>query len=86
MRSFPDGWCDRRFTTVDPVRLTTAVCRWSILIKNFALGLIIGMAFAVGGYKPYQIEMEYRRNIAAGLGTPGLPVVCITGLQRRPSS
>ena len=42
-------------------------------MKNFALGLIIGMAFAVGGYKPYQIEMEYRRNIAAGLGTAASP-------------
>jgi len=53
-------------------------------MKNFALGLIIGMAFAIGGYKPYQIEMEYRRNIAAGLGTARLPAACIKGVTETP--
>ena len=36
---------------------------------NFALGMIAGIAIAVCGYKPYQIEAEYRQNVAAGLGT-----------------
>jgi hypothetical protein len=53
-------------------------------MKNFSIGLIVGIAFAIGGYKPYQIEMEYRDNIAAGLGTPGLPTVCITGVTETP--
>jgi hypothetical protein len=35
-------------------------------MKNFIFGLIVGVAFAVCGYKPFQIEMEYRQNIAAG--------------------
>lgn len=37
-------------------------------MKNFVLGAIAGVGIAVGCYKPYQIEMEYRNNIAAGLG------------------
>jgi len=41
-------------------------------MKNFVLGVIVGIAVAVCGYKPYQIEMEYRRNIAAGLETQSL--------------
>jgi hypothetical protein len=53
-------------------------------MKNFALGLIIRIASAIGGYEPYQVEMEYRHNIAAGLGTPGLPIVCITGVTETP--
>jgi hypothetical protein len=32
-------------------------------MKNFILGLMVGVAFAVCGYRPYQIEMEYRQNI-----------------------
>ena len=31
------------------------------------VGVIVGIAIAVCGYKPYQIEMEYRRNSAATL-------------------
>lgn len=36
-------------------------------MKGFILGLIAGVGLAVGGYKPYQIEMEYRHNVATGL-------------------
>ena len=36
-------------------------------MKTFVLGLIVGIALAVCGYKPYQIEMEYRNNVANGL-------------------
>jgi hypothetical protein len=36
-------------------------------MKAFILGLIVGIALAVCGYKPYQIEMEYRNNVANGL-------------------
>ena len=36
-------------------------------MRNFILGLILGGAIAVCGYKPYQIEMEYRQNVTAGL-------------------
>jgi hypothetical protein len=39
-------------------------------MKNFVLGVIVGIATAVCGFKPYQIEMEYRQNIAAGLEGP----------------
>jgi hypothetical protein len=39
-------------------------------MRNFALGVIAGIIIAVCGYKPYQIESEYRHNIAAGLGAP----------------
>ena len=39
-------------------------------MKNFILGVIVGTAIAVSAYKPYQIEMEYRHNIAAGLEAP----------------
>jgi hypothetical protein len=45
-------------------------------MKNFISGLIVGAAIAVCGYKPYQIEMEYRQNIAAGLEAP--TVHCFT--------
>jgi len=38
-------------------------------MKGFVLGLIVGIALAVCGYKPYRIEMEYRNNIANGLGS-----------------
>jgi len=37
-------------------------------MKNFVLGVIAGVLISICGYKPYQIEMEYRHNIAAGLG------------------
>lgn len=36
---------------------------------KFALGLIVGLALAVCGYRPYQIESEYLRNIKSGLHT-----------------
>ena len=36
-------------------------------MRNFMLGVIVGIAVAVCGYKPYQVEDEYLRNIAAGL-------------------
>jgi hypothetical protein len=39
-------------------------------MKNFALGVMAGMAIAACCYKPYQIESEYRQNLTAGLGTP----------------
>jgi hypothetical protein len=39
-------------------------------MKNFVFGVVSGIVIAECGYKPYQIEMEYQRNIAAGLGTP----------------
>ena len=56
-------------------------------MKNFVLGVIVGIAIAVCGYKPYQTEMEYRHNIAAGLGAPTghcIPVsVTIRSFQRR---
>ena len=45
-------------------------------MKNFVLGMIAGIAIAVCGYKPYQIEMEYRHNIAAGLKPPTL-IQCV---------
>jgi len=48
-------------------------------MKNFILGMIVGTAIAVFGYKPYQIEMEYRHNIAAGLEVPILH--CLTGVR-----
>ena len=38
-------------------------------MKSFVLGLIVGIAVAVCGYEPYQIEMEYRDNIANGLSS-----------------
>jgi len=43
------------------------------------LGVIVGIAIAVCGYKPYQIEMEYRQNIAAGLDASMLH--CLTGVR-----
>jgi hypothetical protein len=48
-------------------------------MKNFALGVIVGIAAAICGYKPYQIEMEYRDNIANGLNAQA-QVICITGV------
>ena len=36
-------------------------------MKNFILGVIVGVAIAACGYKPYQIEMEYRHNVSAPL-------------------
>jgi len=48
-------------------------------MKNFILGLIAGVAIAVCGYKPYQIQMEYRQNIAAGLKVP--TVHCLSGVR-----
>jgi len=48
-------------------------------MKNFILGLMVGAAIAVCGYKPYQIEMEYRQNIAAGLEGP--TPHCLTGVR-----
>ena len=46
-------------------------------MKNFMLGVIVGILIALCGYKPYQIEMEYRHNIATGPNAQG-PVSCIT--------
>jgi hypothetical protein len=48
-------------------------------MKNFVLGVIVGIVIALCGYKSYQIEMEYRRNIATGPNALG-PVNCITGV------
>ena len=48
-------------------------------MKNFVLGVIVGIVIALCGYKPYQIEREYRRNIATGPNALG-PVNCITGV------
>jgi hypothetical protein len=47
-------------------------------MKNFVFGVVLGIVIAVCGYKPYQIEMEFRRNIAAGLGTPAPARFCVT--------
>jgi hypothetical protein len=33
---------------------------------GLVLGVIVGIVIALCGYKPYQIEMEYRHNIATG--------------------
>jgi len=49
-------------------------------MKNFVLGVIVGIVIALCCYKPYQIEMEYRRNIATGPNALG-PVNCITGVE-----
>ena len=46
--------------------------------KNFVLGVIVGIVIAFCAYKLYQIEMEYRQNIATGLETQ-VPVHCFTG-------
>jgi hypothetical protein len=48
-------------------------------MKNFVLGVIVGIVIALCGYKPYQIEMEYRHNIATSPKALG-PVNCITGV------
>ena len=48
-------------------------------MKNFVLGVVVGIVIALCGYKPYQIEMEYRHNIATGPIAQG-PVNCITGV------
>ena len=39
------------------------------VMRNFILGTILGIAIAVCGYKPYQIEAEYLRNIRLGIPT-----------------
>jgi hypothetical protein len=49
-------------------------------MKNFVLGVIAGIVIALCGYKPYQIEMEYRHNIATGPNALG-PANCITGVE-----
>jgi hypothetical protein len=51
-------------------------------MKNFVLGAIVGIVIAMCCYKPYQIEMQYRRNIATGPNALG-PVNCITGVEMR---
>jgi hypothetical protein len=45
-------------------------------MKTFVLGMVVGIVVAVCGYQPYQIETEYRHNIAAGLGTPAPAKFC----------
>jgi hypothetical protein len=45
-------------------------------MRNFVLGVIAGMAIAVCGYGPYQIEAEYRHNVVTGLGEPSFPRHC----------
>jgi hypothetical protein len=49
---------------------------------NFTLGIIAGIAIAVCGYKPYQIEAEYRQNVAAGLGTASPVPHCMVTIFR----
>jgi hypothetical protein len=49
-------------------------------MKIFALGVIVGIVIALCGYKPYQIEMEYRDNIATGLGAQK-HIACFTGVR-----
>ena len=44
-------------------------------MMKFVLGVVVGIAIAVCGYKPYQIEMEYRHNISAPLDNQVDPVV-----------
>jgi hypothetical protein len=39
-------------------------------MRNFGLGLVLGVILAVCGYKPYAIETEYRRNIERGISLP----------------
>ena len=46
------------------------------------LGVIVGIVIALCGYKLYQIEMEYRHNIATGPKALG-PVNCVTGVEIR---
>jgi hypothetical protein len=48
-------------------------------MKNFVLGVIVGIVIALCGYKPYQIEMEYRHHMATGPNALG-HVNCITGV------
>ena len=50
-------------------------------MKNFVLGVIVGVVIALCGYKPDQIEMEYRQNVATGLENAGT-VHRFTGLIR----
>src|SRR5213079_1636624 len=38
-------------------------------MRNFILGIIVGIAIAICCYRPYQIEAEYLRNISGGLPT-----------------
>jgi hypothetical protein len=47
--------------------------------EELLVRVIVGIAIAVCGYKPYQIEMEYRQNIVACLNAQ-TPVDCITGV------
>jgi hypothetical protein len=49
-------------------------------MKNLALGVIVGIAIALCGYKPYQIEMEYRDNISTGV-VSRTHATCITGVE-----
>ena len=51
-------------------------------MRNFVLGVIVGIVIALCGYKLYQIEMEYRHNIATGPKALG-PVNCVTGVEIR---
>ena len=51
-------------------------------MKNFALGVIAGIALTACCYKPYQIESEYWKNVAAGLGTPSPVPHCIVTIFR----
>jgi hypothetical protein len=51
-------------------------------MRNFALGVISGMVIAGCCYRPYQIEAEYRQNVAAGLGTPSPVPHCTVTIVR----
>jgi hypothetical protein len=48
-------------------------------MKSFALGVIVGIVIAPSGYRPYQIEVEYRDNIATGLNAQAF-VDCTAGV------
>jgi len=43
-------------------------------MRNFILGMMVGIGMAVCGYKPYQVEAEYLNNISAGL--PAIQHTC----------
>ena len=49
-------------------------------MRNFALGLIVGVAIAILGYGPYEIETEYLRNISRGLDSRASTCVVTSGL------
>jgi hypothetical protein len=52
-------------------------------MRNFVLGLIVGLALAIFGYKPYQIESEYLHNIKTGLvSEPITNCVMTVGVER----